>query len=61
MTGRLRFYDHATAWGVIIADGKNFMSTAWWISVFPGIAIVFAGVGFSLLGDGIADFFRRRD
>jgi len=48
-------------WGVIIADGKNFMSTAWWISVFPGIAIVFAGVGFSLLGDGIADFFRRRD
>jgi peptide/nickel transport system permease protein len=47
-------------WGVIIADGKNFMSTAWWISVFPGIAIVFAGVGFSLVGDGIADIFRRR-
>jgi peptide/nickel transport system permease protein len=48
-------------WGVIIADGKNFMSTAWWISVFPGVAIVFAGVGFSLVGDGIADFFRRRN
>jgi peptide/nickel transport system permease protein len=48
-------------WGVIIADGKNFMSTAWWISVFPGIAIVLAGVGFSLVGDGIADFLRRRD
>jgi len=48
-------------WGVIIADGKNFMSTAWWISVFPGVAIVLAGVGFSLVGDGIADFFRRRD
>ncbi len=48
-------------WGVIIADGKNFMSTAWWISVFPGIAIVLAGVGFSLAGDGIADIFRRRD
>jgi peptide/nickel transport system permease protein len=47
-------------WGVIIADGKNFMSTAWWISVFPGIAIVLAGVGFSLVGDGIADLFRRR-
>ncbi|HSY86289.1 MAG TPA: ABC transporter permease, partial [Verrucomicrobiae bacterium] len=47
-------------WGVIIADGKNFMSTAWWISVFPGIAIVLAGVGFSLVGDGIADIFRRR-
>lgn len=48
-------------WGVIIADGKNFMSTAWWISVFPGTAIIFAGVGFSLVGDGIADFFRRRN
>jgi peptide/nickel transport system permease protein len=48
-------------WGVIIADGKNFMSTAWWIAVFPGVAIVLAGVGFSLVGDGIADYFRRRD
>jgi peptide/nickel transport system permease protein len=48
-------------WGVIIADGKNFMSTAWWMSVFPGIAIVLAGVGFSLLGDGLADIFRRRN
>jgi peptide/nickel transport system permease protein len=47
-------------WGVIIADGKNFMSTAWWISVFPGIAIVLAGVGFSLVGDGLADYLRKR-
>jgi len=51
----------ATAeWGVIIAEGKNFMSTAWWISVFPGIAIVVAGVSFSMVGDGLADLFRRR-
>ena len=42
-------------WGVLIADGKNFMSTAWWISVFPGIAIVLTGLGFSLVGDGIAE------
>jgi peptide/nickel transport system permease protein len=47
-------------WGVIISDGKNFMSTAWWISVFPGIAIVVAGLAFSLLGDGLADLFRRQ-
>jgi peptide/nickel transport system permease protein len=47
-------------WGVIIAEGKNFMSTAWWISVFPGIAIVLAGVSFSMVGDGLADLFRRR-
>jgi peptide/nickel transport system permease protein len=47
-------------WGVLIADGKNFMSTAWWMSIFPGIAIVLAGVGFSLLGDAVASLFRRR-
>jgi peptide/nickel transport system permease protein len=47
-------------WGVLIADGKNFMSTAWWMSIFPGVAIVLAGVGFSLLGDGLATWLRRR-
>ena len=47
-------------WGVLIADGKNFMSSAWWMSIFPGLAIVLAGVGFSLLGDGLAAVLRRR-
>jgi peptide/nickel transport system permease protein len=47
-------------WGVLIADGKNFMNTGWWMSVFPGIAIVIAGVSFSMFGDGLADVFRRR-
>jgi len=45
-------------WGVLIANGKNFMATAWWISTFPGIAIIVVGVGFSLVGDGIADLIR---
>ena len=47
-------------WGLLIADGKNFMTTAWWMSIFPGLAIVAAGAGFSLLGDGLADWLRRR-
>ncbi len=47
-------------WGVLIADGKNYMNTAWWISIFPGIAIVITGLGFSLLGDGLADLLRPR-
>ena len=47
-------------WGVLIADGKNFMTTAWWMSIFPGIAIVVAGTGFSLFGDGLADLLRRK-
>jgi peptide/nickel transport system permease protein len=47
-------------WGVLIGDAKNFMTTAWWMSIFPGLAIVAAGVGFSLLGDGLAAWVRRR-
>ncbi len=47
-------------WGVLIADGKNFITTAWWMSIFPGIAIVLAGTGFSLLGDGLAIMLLRR-
>ena len=50
----------AAEWGVQIAEGKNFMTTAWWISVFPGAAIVVTGLGFSLLGDGFATLLRVR-
>ena len=45
----------AAEWGVLIADGKNFFTTAPWIALFPGTVIVIAGVGFSLTGDGLAD------
>lgn len=47
-------------WGVLIADGKNFLATAWWISTFPGLAITAAGVSFSLIGEGLADLLRPR-
>ncbi|MGA1802986.1 ABC transporter permease [Rhizobium sp. HT1-10] len=50
----------ASEWGVQIADGKNYMTTAWWISVFPGISIVLTGLGFSLAGDGVAELLRIR-
>ncbi len=45
-------------WGAMIADGRGFLAQAWWMSVFPGLAILVVGVGFSLLGDGIADLRR---
>lgn len=41
-------------WGVMIAEGQNFISTAWWITLFPGLAIVLLALGFSLLADGLA-------
>jgi len=48
-------------WGVMIAEGQNFLATAWWICFFPGLAIVFLALGFSLLADGLADHFGTRD
>lgn len=48
----------APEWGLMIADGRNFITQAPWISTFPGLAIVVVGITFSLLGDGLADFLR---
>ncbi|WP_428395854.1 ABC transporter permease [Lichenicoccus sp.] len=40
-------------WGALIASGKNYITTAWWMTLFPGIAIVLTGLAFSLTGDGL--------
>jgi peptide/nickel transport system permease protein len=42
-------------WGLMISQGQNFLSTGWWIVVFPGIAILITALGFNLLGDAIRD------
>jgi peptide/nickel transport system permease protein len=45
-------------WGSMIADGQQFLSTRWQLSVIPGLAVVVTGLGLSLLGDGLADLLR---
>jgi peptide/nickel transport system permease protein len=42
-------------WGVMVKEGQNFITTAWWMTTFPGLAIVFMAFGFSLLADGLAE------
>lgn len=42
-------------WGAIVADGQPYLLNAWWISTLGGVAIVVVGIGFSLIGDGLAD------
>lgn len=42
-------------WGEMIAQGQKNLLNAWWISTLPGLVIVLAGIGFSLIGDGLAD------
>ncbi|MFC6650997.1 ABC transporter permease [Paenibacillus rhizoplanae] len=47
-------------WGTMIADGQPFITTAWWLSAVPGFAVVYTGIALSLLGDGLADIWRRK-
>lgn len=42
-------------WGAMIAEGRSFISYAWWISTFPGIAIMIIALGFNFVGDGLRD------
>ncbi|WP_353474321.1 ABC transporter permease [Salipiger sp. H15] len=45
-------------WGIMVADGASYIfSGEWWIFTFPGIALLFAVLGFMLLGDFLRDFF----
>nr|WP_238555714.1 ABC transporter permease [Dickeya solani] len=42
-------------WGVMVAEGQSFITTAWWMTTFPGLAIVLLAMGFSLLADGLGE------
>lgn len=42
-------------WGIMVAEGQAFVTTAWWITLFPGLSIVVLAFGFSLLGDALGD------
>lgn len=50
----------AASWGYMLYRGKTFIEEAPWISVFPGIAILIAILGFNLLGDGLRDVLDPR-
>jgi len=43
------------AWGLMVADGRSLMSSAWWVSVVPGVAIVLTILSLNLIGDWIRD------
>ena len=43
------------SWGSMLADGRNYMLDAWWLSTFPGLAIVLTVLSFNLVGDGLRD------
>jgi peptide/nickel transport system permease protein len=43
------------AWGSMIAEGRDFVTSAWWVSTFPGLAILLVVLAFNLLGDWLCD------
>ncbi|MGH7535986.1 MAG: ABC transporter permease, partial [Gemmatimonadales bacterium] len=43
------------AWGLMIADGRGFLATAWWISLFPGLAMLLIVLAVNLMGDWLRD------
>lgn len=47
-------------WGLMIADGRQFLLDAWWIAAAPGLAIIFTGVTFALIGEGLDTALRPK-
>ena len=43
------------SWGTMVSDGRDHLLGAWWLSTFPGLAIVFTVLSFNLVGDGLRD------
>jgi peptide/nickel transport system permease protein len=46
---------YVPSWGNVIAGGKNVIREAFWVSLFPGVALTVAGLSLNLLGDGLRD------
>jgi len=47
-------------WGLMLAQGRSFMSLAWWLTVFPGLGIMLTVMAMNLLGDGLRDVLDPR-
>jgi peptide/nickel transport system permease protein len=47
-------------WGAMLNDGRGFLQTAWWLSAFPGIAIMITVLAINLIGDGLRDMLDPR-
>ncbi len=48
------------SWGNMVAEGRTYLRTAWWITLFPGLFIFFSVMAYNLIGDGLRDAFDPR-
>jgi peptide/nickel transport system permease protein len=44
------------SWGIMVAQGRSYIVSAWWLCVIPGLAILFTVLSFNLLGDALNDY-----
>jgi len=51
---------NTSTWGLLINEGFTYVRTQWWVSFFPGIAVVLCVLGFNLMGDGLSDALNPR-
>ena len=49
------------SWGQILTSGKDYIYMAWWLSLFPGIAILITVLAFNLVGEAIRDIFDPKE
>jgi peptide/nickel transport system permease protein len=47
-------------WGLMVSEGRLYLATHWWVSTFPGLAIMITALGFNLLGDALRDTLEVR-
>jgi peptide/nickel transport system permease protein len=52
--------DPTPDWGLMVAEGQSYFTTAWWLVTFPGLAILLTAFAFNLLGDGLCDLLDPR-
>lgn len=50
-----------SSWGQILTSGKDYIYIAWWLSIFPGIAILLTVLSFNLVGEAIRDVFDPKE
>jgi peptide/nickel transport system permease protein len=51
---------NTSTWGLLINEGFTYVRTQWWVSFFPGLAVVLCVLGFNLMGDGLSDALNPR-
>jgi peptide/nickel transport system permease protein len=45
----------APSWGAMLDEGRNYLTTGWWLALFPGVAILAVVLGINLVGDWLRD------